>query len=79
MVRDPIEKAISWYYYIRSAPFLDNVKRKINPNTPSSDANWLEKVKYMSKYLFYTRLDFITLLIKIISINQFFFLIKADF
>ena len=58
MVRDPIEKAISWYYYIRSAPFLDNVKRKINPNTPSPDANWLEKVKYMSKYLFYTRLDY---------------------
>ena len=57
MVRDPIEKAISWYYYIRSAPFLDNVKRRIDPNARSPDTNWLEKVIYESKYLFYTLLD----------------------
>ena len=57
MVRDPIEKAISWYYYIRSAPFLDNVKRRIDPDAPSPDSNWLEKVIYESKYLLYNLLD----------------------
>ena len=56
MVRDPIEKAISWYYYIRSAPFLDNVKRRIDPNAPSPDTNWLEKVIYESIYMCYTLL-----------------------
>ena len=45
MVRDPIEKAISWYYYIRSAPYLANVRKKIDPNGPSPDKRWLEKVK----------------------------------
>ena len=46
MVRDPIEKAISWFYYIRSAPYLNNVRRKIDPNEPPPDVKWLDKVKY---------------------------------
>ena len=44
MVRDPIEKAISWYYYIRSAPYLANVMKKIDPNGTPPDTRWLEKV-----------------------------------
>ena len=44
MVRDPIEKAISWYYYIRSAPYLANVMKKIDPNGTPPDTKWLEKV-----------------------------------
>ena len=45
MVRDPIEKAISWYYYIRSEPYLNNVKRKVDPNAPYPDEKWIKQVK----------------------------------
>ena len=52
MVRDPIEKAISWFYYIRSAPYLTNVRRKIDPNEPTPDVKWLDKVTYWTFNIF---------------------------
>ena len=55
MVRDPIEKAISWFYYIRSAPYLNNVKRKIDPNEPTPDVRWMEKVQYCIFYILITK------------------------
>ena len=45
LVRDPVEKAISFYYYIRSSPYIVNVKQRIAPDWPLPDLEWLEKVK----------------------------------
>ena len=53
MVRDPIEKAISWYYYIRSAPYLANVMKKIDPNGTPPDTRWLEKVNIEQNDMFF--------------------------
>ena len=45
LVRDPVEKAISFYYYIQSSPYIVNVKQRIAPDWPLPDLEWLQKVK----------------------------------
>ena len=44
LVRDPVEKAISFYYYLRSSPYIVNVKQRISPDWPLPDVEWLQKV-----------------------------------
>lgn len=54
LVRDPVERVISWYYYIR-APWYYVERKHAFPDTPLPDPNWLKKVimkknRYISKY-----------------------------
>lgn len=43
LVRDPIERVISWYYYVRAPWYY--VERKIAfPDIPLPDPKWLKKV-----------------------------------
>lgn len=44
LVRDPVERVISWYYYIR-APWYYVERKHAFPDTPLPDPNWLKKVK----------------------------------
>lgn len=45
LVRDPVERVISWYYYIR-APWYYVERKHAFPDTPLPDPNWLKKVMY---------------------------------
>ena len=65
MVRDPVERVISWYYYIRSvtkpkqknyleqictvlfirAPWYFVERKRVFPELPLPNPNWLKKVK----------------------------------
>ena len=67
MVRDPVERVISWYYYIRSvrklkqhserkwadlflrAPWYFVERKRVFPELPLPNPNWLKKVKQMKK------------------------------
>jgi len=42
MVRDPVERVISWYYYIR-APWYFVERKRAFPELPLPDPNWLKK------------------------------------
>lgn len=42
LVRDPIERVISWFYYIR-APWYFVERKKAFPDLPLPDPNWLRK------------------------------------
>ncbi|XP_043248636.1 heparan sulfate 2-O-sulfotransferase pipe isoform X3 [Colletes gigas] len=42
IVRDPIERVISWYYYVR-APWYYVERKQIFPDLPLPDPNWLKK------------------------------------
>ncbi|XP_033212740.1 heparan sulfate 2-O-sulfotransferase pipe [Belonocnema kinseyi] len=42
MVRDPVERVISWYYYVR-APWYYVERKQIFPDLPLPDPNWLRK------------------------------------
>ncbi|XP_030756677.1 heparan sulfate 2-O-sulfotransferase pipe-like [Sitophilus oryzae] len=43
LVRDPVERVISWYYYVRAPWYY--VERKIAfPDIPLPDPKWLKKV-----------------------------------
>ncbi|XP_050544769.1 heparan sulfate 2-O-sulfotransferase pipe [Daktulosphaira vitifoliae] len=42
LVRDPVERVISWYYYIR-APWYYVERKHAFPDTPLPDPNWLKK------------------------------------
>lgn len=42
MVRDPVERVISWYYYVR-APWYYVERKQIFPDIPLPDPNWLKK------------------------------------
>jgi hypothetical protein len=44
LVRDPVERVISWYYYIR-APWYYVERKQVFPDLPLPDPNWLKKVK----------------------------------
>lgn len=51
LVRDPIERVISWYYYVRAPWYY--VERKIAfPDLPLPDPKWLKKVnKNIFRYI----------------------------
>ena len=53
LVRDPVEKAISEFYYYRSASYIVN-ERLIQPDFPLPSIDWLEMVNVMPK----TTVDF---------------------
>ncbi|XP_026675255.1 heparan sulfate 2-O-sulfotransferase pipe isoform X2 [Ceratina calcarata] len=42
VVRDPVERVISWYYYVR-APWYYVERKQIFPDLPLPDPNWLKK------------------------------------
>ncbi|CAB3377048.1 Hypothetical predicted protein [Cloeon dipterum] len=42
LVRDPVERVISWYYYIR-APWYYVERKQVFPDLPLPDPNWLKK------------------------------------
>ena len=79
MVRDPVERVISWYYYIRSvrklkqhserkwadlflrAPWYFVERKRVFPELPLPNPNWLKKVKMKKKlssqwFFFYFRI-----------------------
>ncbi|CAH2212518.1 jg9021, partial [Pararge aegeria aegeria] len=43
VVRDPVERVISWYYYIR-APWYYVERKRAFPDLPLPDPAWLKKV-----------------------------------
>ena len=47
MVRDPVERVISWYYYVR-APWYFVERKRAFPELPLPNPNWLKKVKIAS-------------------------------
>jgi len=42
MVRDPVERVISWYYYVR-APWYFVERKRAFPDLPLPNPNWLRK------------------------------------
>ena len=42
MVRDPVERVISWYYYVR-APWYFVERKRAFPDLPLPNPNWLKK------------------------------------
>ncbi|KAB7503769.1 Heparan sulfate 2-O-sulfotransferase pipe [Armadillidium nasatum] len=42
MVRDPVERAISWYYYVR-APWYFVERKNAFPDIPLPSSSWLRK------------------------------------
>lgn len=48
IVRDPIERVISWFYYIR-APWYIIERKQAFPELPLPHPKWLKKVKSYSK------------------------------
>ena len=47
MVRDPIERVISWYYYVR-APWYFVERKRAFPDLPLPNPNWLRKVIHLN-------------------------------
>jgi hypothetical protein len=43
LVRDPVERVISWYYYVR-APWYYVERKQAFPDIPLPDPHWLKKV-----------------------------------
>lgn len=43
VVRDPVERVISWYYYVR-APWYYVERKQAFPDLPLPDVTWLKKV-----------------------------------
>lgn len=48
MVRDPVERVISWYYYVR-APWYFVERKRAFPDLPLPNPNWLRKVGSVSR------------------------------
>ena len=44
MVRDPVERVISWYYYVRAPWYFVERKRAFH-DLPLPNTNWLKKVR----------------------------------
>ena len=44
MVREPINRVISWYYYVR-APWYFVERKRAFPDLPLPNPNWLRKVR----------------------------------
>lgn len=49
MVRDPVERVISWYYYVR-APWYYVERKQAFPDLPLPDVMWLKKVISVAIY-----------------------------
>lgn len=50
VVRDPVERVISWYYYVR-APWYYVERKRAFPDLPLPDPAWLKKVsKYIKRH-----------------------------
>lgn len=49
MVRDPVERVISWYYYVR-APWYFVERKRAFPDLPLPNPNWLRKVTYQAGF-----------------------------
>ena len=45
MVRDPVERIISWYYYVR-APWYFVERKRAFPELELPDPDWLKKVRH---------------------------------
>ena len=45
LVRDPVERVISWYYYVR-APWYFVERKRAFPELPLPNPNWLRKVRH---------------------------------
>ena len=45
LVRDPVERVISWYYYVR-APWYFVERKRAFPELPLPNPNWLRKVSH---------------------------------
>jgi len=50
MVRDPVERVISWYYYVR-APWYFVERKRAFPDLPLPNPNWLRKVRIIQNRL----------------------------
>ena len=55
LVRDPVEKAISEFYYYRSASYIVNLKQNISPDWPLPSIQWLEMVNFVHKTYYASR------------------------
>lgn len=55
LVRDPVEKAISEFYYLRSASYIVNLKQNISPDWPLPSTQWLEMVNFVHKTYYVSR------------------------
>lgn len=47
VVRDPVERVISWYYYVR-APWYYVERKRAFPDLPLPDPAWLKKVTFQN-------------------------------
>ena len=47
LVRDPVERVISWYYYVR-APWYFVERKRAFPELPLPNPNWLRKVRQLT-------------------------------
>ena len=54
LVRDPVERVISWYYYVR-APWYFVERKRAFPELPLPNPNWLRKVRLATTNQFLTR------------------------
>ena len=59
LVRDPVERVISWYYYVR-APWYFVERKRAFPELPLPNPNWLRKVR--KKIILQTSTDSVSLL-----------------
>lgn len=51
VVRDPVERVISWYYYVR-APWYYVERKRAFPDLPLPDPAWLKKVSDIEYYYY---------------------------
>lgn len=54
LVRDPVERIISWYYYVR-APWYYVERKQAFPDLPLPDPRWLRKVSVNFKMCYLNR------------------------
>ena len=50
LVRDPVERVISWYYYVR-APWYFVERKRAFPDLPLPNPNWLRKVSQVASFI----------------------------
>lgn len=60
IVRDPVERVISWYYYVR-APWYYVERKQAFPDLPLPDPAWLKKVLIDFQFFTYLQIHFKTL------------------